>query len=45
MTVVKLSGSEKTVWKKKFAEIRRGLAGSTFPADLVNKVEALAGVK
>lgn len=45
MTVVTWTAAQKAEWKQKFRAIRRALSGGTFPADLVSKVESLAGVK
>jgi TRAP-type C4-dicarboxylate transport system substrate-binding protein len=43
MTVVKLTDGERKVWSDTFKKIRGQLAQGTFPADLVKKLEGLAG--
>lgn len=43
MTVVKLSDAERGVWNDTFKKIRAQLAQGTFPADLVKKLEGMAG--
>jgi TRAP-type C4-dicarboxylate transport system substrate-binding protein len=42
MTVVSLSGDEKSKWESIFKQTRQRLAQGTFPADLVSKLEGLA---
>ncbi|RLB58446.1 MAG: hypothetical protein DRI90_16745 [Deltaproteobacteria bacterium] len=42
MTVVTLTASEKASWAKVAKEVRRRLSQSTFPADLVARLEAAA---
>jgi len=42
MTVVKLTATERAAWEKVGQEVRRRLSQSTFPADLVKRLEAAA---
>ena len=43
MTVVKLNPAQKARWKSIFKKVRRELGKGTYPADLVNKLNTLAG--
>jgi TRAP-type C4-dicarboxylate transport system substrate-binding protein len=42
MTVVDLSGDERSKWDGVFKQVRQRLAQGTFPADLISKLEGLA---
>ncbi len=43
MTVVKMNPAQKARWKSIFKKIRKQLGQGTFPAELVNKLNTLAG--
>ncbi len=43
MTLVTLNDAEKKVWADNFKRVRAQLAQGTFPADLVSKLEGMAG--